>query len=133
MAIRARYVAARSLVAPTIAGDTVTFTLLIRQAGKQRSRAVYSNEHRAISGRRETYYEKGEQNWSLLTRPLTSTEAAQMVMFLDSVEDGRAFEFDPGTGSFLDVQIARAGYDEPREPAKDSMVFYQFSLVEITP
>jgi hypothetical protein len=126
-----RYVARRSLVPSIVTETTVTLVLRVRYAGMNRSRRVFKNVHRALSGRRETYYEKGERSWSIGTIPLTANDSANMVMFLDSVEDGQQFEFDPDGSGWLNVVFEQDGYSEPRQPERDNMFAYQFDIVEV--
>lgn len=96
-----RYNATRSLTLGVAVGQQLVQAIPARYAGQIRQRSVVSNTRVSMSGRREHYFERGEDAWSISTKPLTETEAAELVMFLDSVEQGETFEFEP------DVRLGR--------------------------
>jgi hypothetical protein len=126
-----RYSAQRSLMSGVTQGTTVTLVLPIRWAGMTRSRRPFVHTRRSLGGIRETYRYNSESTYALSTLPLPPSQALNMKQFLDSVEDGQVFEFDPdGLGVWIDVVIASEGYDEPREAARDTLVSYSFSVVE---
>lgn len=111
-------------------GETVELTLLVRYAGMTPNRSVSRTVHRALSGKRETWYERGDKGWVVGTRSLSPTEAEQVRMFLDSVEDGQTFTFHDGVTSH-NVELDQEGYDEPPSPSKDTSVTFDFRLVEV--
>lgn len=122
-----RYTAQRSLIPGVTAGASRTYVLPVRYAGMSRNRAVFKNTRRSLSGRRETYYESVENSYQVSTKPLTAQQQALLVMFLDSVEQGETFEFAPTDSVFSDA-ITDGGYDETREPNRDSLFIYSFRI-----
>lgn len=96
-----RYNATRSLTTGVAVGQQIVQAIPARYAGQTRQRSVISNTRVSMSGRRETYFERAEDAWSISTKPLTDVEQAELVMFLDSVERGETFEFEP------DVTLSR--------------------------
>ncbi len=90
-----RYNATRSLVTGVASGQEVIYALPARYAGQIRQHAVASTTRVSMSGRRENYHERTEDAWAVSTKPLTAAEADELVMFLDSVEHGEGFDFDP--------------------------------------
>lgn len=121
-----RFTATRSLVTGVSLGATVVYTLPVRYAGMSRNRSVMKTTRRSMSGRRETYYESVENQYQISTKPLTQVQKDALVMFLDSVERGETFGFAPSDGSFSDSVLEGSGYDEIRQPERDTM--YTFSL-----
>lgn len=125
-----RYIAKRSLTGGVTASQTVTYELPIRYAGLSRTRQPQAITSRSLAGLRETYYYNAEQSWRCSSIPLSGFALEQLVMFLDSVEDGQEFEFDPeGAAAWREVYI-EPGYDETREPVADSLKTISFTIIE---
>src|SRR5690606_13582016 len=131
-----RYMAKRSLISGVTEGDLITHDLPVAYAGMNRTRRVYATTRRALSGARETYHENSENSWDIRTPPLEQAEYAPLVMFLESVEAGEAFEFAPD-GAAGDPVIAwrsarmdSSGYEERRHDNLDSLMQYSFTIVE---
>ena len=113
-----RYVASRSL----IAGHTaeVPYYMNLKLNKKDRQRQVNRERQEMLTGAVATTYHGGNDMWICATPALTLTEAQQMREFLDSVEDGQQFTFDPlnavGTSptQYVNVVIETNGYTEKR-------------------
>lgn len=124
-----RYTALRSLIVGS--GTLVTYTLPIRYAGLVRTRRIYSTMRRSLSGIRETYYESAEDSWSVSIKPLTTAQQPALKQFLDSVDQGETFEFAADGVNYVDAVLEPAGYTEPRDPALDSMMTYDFTITQV--
>lgn len=90
----AEYVARRSLAPGHVAGTPYTLILpsLSRcQLGRERktSRAV------SLSGASETLYYYSKRTWQVQTEPVPLDEAQVLIEFLESIDDGQSFTFDP--------------------------------------
>jgi hypothetical protein len=123
-----RFTATRSLIPGVSQGATVVYTLPVRYAGMSRTRSVVKHTRRSLSGRRETYAESTENSYQISTKPLTPTQQPHLVMFLDSVEEGETFGFAPTDEAFSDSILEGAGYEETRQPERDSMFLYSLQI-----
>lgn len=126
-----RYYALRSLRSGVSSGTQVTYTLPARYAGMARERRIFSTQRRSLSGIRETYYESAENAYAIDTIPLTSTQREHVVQFLDSVEQGEQFEFAADGSTYVNAVLDAVGYNEPRDPALDSLMAYSFKIVQV--
>jgi hypothetical protein len=139
-----RYTARRSLVSPTVANDTVTYDLPLVYAGMTRARVPNVVRHRSLTGAQEAYYQSAQESWDCVTRPLfwatgtTVLQARYLAMFLDSVESGESFEFDPdhkasdgGAIVYRDVVIDSQGYQEPRVANYQTLFSYTFRIITV--
>lgn len=131
------YEARRSLAAGHTAGTSYTLDLRLRD--KDRKRDVERKTHTAIGGAVYSTYYRGDTVWSLVTMPLAGDDAKQMREFLDSVEDGQLFSFDPfhwaaGVADLRAVVIHSDGYTEDRYVQRGSddedFFVFKFSVVE---
>lgn len=113
-----QYEARRSLVSGHTAGGL--YILNLRVTSCDRKRDVERTQKRAMSGKTFTMYTRGDVVWSCETIPLKGADADEMREFLDSVEDGQVFQFDPlnwggaSPGAFRSVVISSDGYTENR-------------------
>jgi hypothetical protein len=133
-----QYEARRSLISGHTEGTTYTIDLLLTVCDRKRD--TERKQQRAMSGKTFTLYQRGDVVWNCETIPVTGTAADQIREFLDSVEDGQVFYFDPlnwaGTSpnDFRAVVITTDGYTENRytqrgAPASDHFKF-RFSFHE---
>lgn len=111
-----RYTATRSVIAGHTAG--VAYELNLQLSDLERQRNPAREQAVSIGGRRETIYHRAEITWRARTIPLSLTEVAAMREFLDSVEAGEQFEFDPygsaGSATYTNAKISSRGYTESR-------------------
>jgi len=87
------YIARRSLVSGHTEGGAYSINLEVSQ--KDRTRKVVAFDAVAIGGATWTTYHRGENRWRIETAPLQGADADNVREFLDSVEDGQLFTFDP--------------------------------------
>jgi hypothetical protein len=110
--IRVRFNAARSLTGNHAVGDEVTIEFSAAQPltpGREVSRDV----QKALGGARETLHHYGARTWSITTEPLAGAELSYLFEFLDSVEGGEQFAFEPWSydlGPSLDLDFTTARY-----------------------
>ena len=134
------YTAKRSLTGGASVDDTIVLDLLLRDT-LARSRMPVRSEAVAMSGSRESLYDRGEESWQGTTQVLFTQNALNMVMFLDSAEDGQVFQFAPYNSSgdspidYRNATLVPAPYTEAREiptgtPVNDGFS-YAFQLVEV--
>lgn len=130
------YEARRSLAAGHAAGTSYTLDLRLRD--KDRKRDVERKTHIAIGGAVYSTYYRGDTVWSLVTAPLAGDDADQMREFLDSVEDGQLFTFDPfhwaaGAADLRSVVIHSDGYTEDRyvQRGSDDEDYYVFKFAVV--
>ena len=117
-----RYTASRSVIvaSPTRVGQQFDMTLTL--ATLDPGRKVERKEQIALAGAQETVLFRGERTWRVITIPIVrgTTAFNQMREFLDSVEGGEGFEFDPYGGvtdspnDLRNVRLTSKGYSEAR-------------------
>ena len=105
--IRVTFTASRSLTGIHEAGDTVVLEFSAAEPlilGREVSRDV----QKSMSGARETLHHYGLRTWSVTTGPLSGASLEAVMEFVDSVEDGSTFDFEPWryeTGPSLDLDF----------------------------
>ena len=139
-----RYTAARSLIqaSPTRLGQEFDFQLRLRTMTQGRD--VVRKESIALSGDQETVRFRGAKRWQATTAHVArgTTEFSQMREFLDSVEGGETFEFDPygivgdSPADLRNVKITSKGYNETRSVQRGAgggvdLFSWSFSLREL--
>jgi len=131
-----RFTATRALIVGVSVNDTVTYDLPVAYAGINRQRTVFATQRRSLSGRRETYYESAEDSYAINTKPLLGDDRLAIKMFLQSVERGEQFEFDPdhaavdgGSINYSDARLTTLGYGEPLNPSRQDAVSYALTIV----
>lgn len=87
------YIATRSLRNTTTPGSEQTLKLQLAEA--DRERITERSDDESLGGEAWSSYFHARVLWHCQTRPLNQAETAAMREFLDSVEDGQVFEFDP--------------------------------------
>lgn len=134
------YTARRSLTSGHTAGSLYGLDLTV--AEKNRGRKVERATSRSLNGTIFTNYHHGATTWNITTTPLTATAADALREFLDSVEDGQVFGFDPhnwtgvSPSTSVEVVMDSAGYTERRavkrggDQTEDRYVF-TFTLREV--
>lgn len=96
----AEYVARRSIAPGHVVDAPYSLTLpkLVRcdiRRDRKTSRQI------SMSGRTETLYYYAKRVYSVQTEPVPLDQAALIIEFLESIDDGQSFTFDPyGTSSF---------------------------------
>lgn len=90
----AEYVARRSL-APGHVIDTPYTLILPSLARCDMSRERQSRRQVSLSGRVETLWYHAKRVWQVQTEPVLLDEAELLIEFLESVDDGQSFTFDP--------------------------------------
>lgn len=113
------YTAKRSLIPGHSANTSYSMDLLV--VALPTSRQVSNERQEAIDGTRETIRLYVCEIWDITLAIAYGTRAAQIKEFLDSVEDGEVFTFDPyGTANTpnnpLSAEIESKGYNRGREP-----------------
>jgi hypothetical protein len=90
--IRIRYTATRALAGHAI-GDLVT--LIFSPADLMPGRRLTRDVQKSLSGRRETLLHTATRNWTITTEPLALDSLDAVEEFLQAVEDGSQFDFEP--------------------------------------
>lgn len=113
------YTARRSLI-PGHAANT-SYSINLPVVGLPTSRQVMNERQESLDGTRETIRLYSCEIWDVTLAVLYGTPAAQVKEFLDSVEDGQSFTFDPyGTANTpnnpMSAEIESKGYSRAREP-----------------
>lgn len=134
------YLAKRSLTGGVSVDDTVVLDLLLRDT-LARARSPIKSVAVAIEGQRESLYDRADVRWTGKTQVLFTTNALEMTMFLDSVEDGQIFQFAPYNSAadspidYRNVTVLGGAYTEARKistgtPANDGFE-YPLQVVEV--
>lgn len=90
----AEYVARRSL-APGHIVDT-PYTLILPSLSRcQLGRDRRTSRKVSMSGAAETLFYFAKRTWQVQTEPVLLDEAQTLIEFLDSIDDGQSFTFDP--------------------------------------
>ncbi len=118
-----RYTAIRSVIVASPTRQNQSFDMNLTLMRLDPSRKVTRREQLALGGAQETVYFRGERVWRCDTWPIArgTTAFDQMREFLDSVEGGEGFSFDPygSVGDSPDalrtVKLTSKGYAEPRK------------------
>jgi len=126
------YTAKRSLINGHVI-DTV-YSIDINARSIARSSSVKSKTKKSLGGQTETIVQSRDINWSISLNGITELDLPAIREFLDSVDAGESFVFDPyGTVAIPDNPIsvkARAGYTESRQGFSDYFVI-GFGVYEI--
>jgi hypothetical protein len=88
-----QYQITRSVAPGYTLGALNTFAPALRE--KDRGRKASRKRVMSLGAVPFTTYYHGSTTWQLETTPMTETQAEVMRMFLDSVEDGQVFYWDP--------------------------------------
>jgi hypothetical protein len=88
------YVARRGLAPLHSASTTYTMSLPALERFDPR-RETRIEQQRSLSGAQESRYYHGKMLWSVQLEPLYAEDAALVLEFLKSTEDGQIFTFDP--------------------------------------
>lgn len=90
----AEYTARRALAPGHVAGNAYTLILpSLVYCDPVRERK--SSRQVSMSGRTETLWYFGKRGWRVRTEPVPLDEAGLLVEFLESIDDGQTFSFDP--------------------------------------
>ena len=138
-----KFTAKRSLASGISLNDEVTMAVKLRRSdGLTRGRTVEAERRTSLGGRREMYYHRADVSWAAVSIPISGTDVARMVMFLDSVESAETFEFAPYDSvgdspiDWRDCILEPSGYTETREVPTGSSgnadyFSYAFRIVEL--
>lgn len=113
-----RYEARRSLVSGHTEGGLYTLNLSLTDCDRKRD--TERKQQSSLSGKVYTTYHRGDTVWTCETAPVRGAARDQMREFLDSVEDGQVFSFDPyhwggvSPDDMRPVVIQSDGYTESR-------------------
>lgn len=112
------YTAKRSLVAGHVAGSS--YTIDIPVVSMPINRVPNKRIQESLSLVRETIYLSTHETWEVQTALLNQSKTEAVKEFLDSVEDGTVFSFDPyGRANTphnpLTAEIESSGYSQTRE------------------
>ena len=89
------YTAQRSLVGVVEAGEPVSYTIkLTQQSPRKQTKRV---EIPALGGNKDTLIYNRIRYWDCTTGSLTQTALNELMMFLDSCDNGAPFEMDSVT------------------------------------
>jgi hypothetical protein len=91
--IRIAYTATRALAGHAV-GDTVTL-YFSAQEPLTASRKMTRDTQKSLSGRRETLLHNALRSWNITTEPLQGPKLDALEEFLQAVDDGSTFEFEP--------------------------------------
>ena len=113
------YTAKRSLIPGHSANSSYSINLPV--VSLPTTRQVSNERQQSLDGTRETIRFYACEIWNVSLAVLYGTAAAHLKEFLDSVEDGETFTFDPyGTANTpnnpMTAEIESVGYDRIREP-----------------
>jgi len=136
-----QYEIARSVAPGFTLGTFHTFMPAARD--KDRSRKASRKRVISLGGRAVTTYYHGATTWTVQTTPQSATNAAIMQMFLDSVEDGQVFWFDPiyapghSPNALRAVVLDGDSYSEDRKVRRGAgggsdMFVFEFKMREVT-
>ena len=90
--IRIVFTATRALDSHAVGDDvTITFSAAELTPGRQLTRDV----QKSLSGRRETLLHNGLRTWTVTTEPMEGTTLDSFEEFIQAVEDGSQFDFEP--------------------------------------
>ena len=106
-----QYAVARSdlTASPTRIGTTQT--LQVTLSSMSRSRVPVKNTYRSLGGMSQTIYHRADTFWKCEHIPATGNAHLQLREFLDSVEAGELWRFDPGDGTgYRRMKIESKGY-----------------------
>lgn len=108
--IRIVFTATRALAGHAI-GDQVTLTFSAAEP-LTAGRKVVRDVQKSLSGRRETLLHNGLREWDITTEPVQGDKLDLIEEFLQAVEDGSTFEFQPywtfgADGADLDTSETR--------------------------
>ena len=117
-----RYTATRSVIVASPSRQNQQFDMNLELMRLDPSRKVERREQMALGGAQETAYFRGERIWRSQTRAIArgTTKFSQMREFLDSVEGGEGFSFDPynqvgaSPDALRTVKLTSKGYPEAR-------------------
>jgi hypothetical protein len=87
------YIATRSLRTGIDADSTQTIDLRLSDCDRRRD--VTRSQAISLGGQVYTTYLRGTVFWTCATAPLGQERLQQMIEFLESVEDGQVFSFEP--------------------------------------
>lgn len=113
-----RYEARRSLVSGHTVGGLYTLNLQLTDC--DRKRAPERKQQVSLSGNVYTTYHRGDTIWQCESAPVRGATRDAWREFLDSVEDGQIFSFDPYNWGGVSPDALRAvvihsdGYTESR-------------------
>ena len=140
MAHSIQYEISRAVASGYTLGALHTFAPKLRDKDEGRK----SNRKRTLSldGTVFTTYYGGVTSWSLETVPIGGTDAALVRMFLQSVEDGQVFMFDPANapgaspGAYRAVVLDTESYTPTRRVRRGNggasdLFVYEFRLLEV--
>lgn len=134
------YVARRGL-APNHS-ETTTYTVALPALERlDPRREIRVERQRSLSGAQESRYYHGKTAWSVQLEPMYAEDAAVLLEFLKSTEDGQIFTFDPvglpDTPSPQMVSVVRIddGHTEQRliqrgRGGADDVFSYSFEIRE---
>lgn len=113
------YTARRSLIPGHTANTSYSINLPV--VSMPVARQVTKERQQSLDGTRETIHFYSCEVWDVSLAVMYGTAAAQVKEFLDSVENGEVFTFDPyGTANTpnnpLSGEIESDGYNKTREP-----------------
>ena len=91
--IRIKYIAKRALNGHAI-GDPVTLTFSAVEPMAP-GRRVTRDTQKSLSGRRETLLHNAVRVWNITTEPMSLARLDALEEFLQAVEDGSQFDFEP--------------------------------------
>lgn len=133
-----QYIIRRSVAAGYTLDAVDSFDLQVKV--KDRGRKAIRDRAISLGGTVFTTYHRAEVSWSVHTTWFKGADADRMRMFLDSVEDGQIFQFDPTHGAGAsphdrrNVVIDSISYSENREQTgtqTNDWFAFSFKLVEV--
>ena len=135
-----QYEIVRAVVPGYTAGTFHTFAPKLRD--KDMSRKSHRKRSMSLGGQPYTTYYYGATSWDCDTTAVGGTAAALIEMFLQSVEDGQIFKFDPynapgaSPGAYRNVIVDGDSYAPARRVRRGDggaadLFTYTFKLLEI--
>lgn len=129
-----QYVARRSLATGHTLGALYSMNLDLKQ--KDRKRDPSRTRHLSLAGSAYTIYNRGDTLWVCRSAPVQLAVADLWREFLDSVEDGQVFFWDPthwagsSPSALRSVVIESDGYTEDRvaRQPNQSDDYYEFGF-----
>lgn len=116
-----QYSATRSLF-DAASGQTVNYSIPAAYSGMGRRKQVFGTQRISLARLRESYIDAKEDLFAIDTIPMDAEQVARFRQFVDSVDEGESFLFDPDGSGLVTAYLQGWDYDEGRHAARDDLV-----------
>lgn len=118
------YTAKRSLLPGVVANDEVTFDFFVD--GLDRRTQPKTTSSRSLSGKQESHRDRTDIVWSVSFSPQLEADFGQIRQFLDSVDGGEAFIFDPYGTAAAPISPLSCVLDKPESGYNERRVLVDY-------